>query len=103
VAHALSLAQVAGQVAPAPLQTYGAQVGCPALPVLAFAHWPFSVEPPDIAHVWHAPVHAVLQQYPSTHPPLPRHSAHGLDRQSVASSHVEPTTFSGTQSPDALQ
>jgi hypothetical protein len=63
LAHCDVAVQLVGQPA-APVHTYGLQLGEPAEPDGLTAHVP---KEPLRLHALHEPLHALLQQYPSTH------------------------------------
>ncbi len=83
--------QALGHEAEEPLQTYGPQEGVPALPATIGLHVPTI---PVRLHASQAPLHAVLQQTPSTQLPLP----HWL-----AALHTAPGLSFGTHAPLPLQ
>jgi hypothetical protein len=67
----LSELHAAGHVSDVPLHTKpDAHGGSPAYPCVAGPHVPLAGEPNAAAQVSQASVHAVLQQYPSTHAPF---------------------------------
>ena len=90
---------VVGHAAP-PLHTNGLHDGDPAAPGLEIVHVPFALAPSACAQTSQLPpLHAVLQQKPSTHPPALAHSRQGGDAQSFASLHAAACAFSGWHVP----
>ena len=79
----------AGHEAAAPSHKYGAQAGFPAVPALSGVQTPAA---PGRLHASHAPLHAVLQQTPSTQ----LAALHWLPAVQAA-----PSVFFGTQRPPA--
>ena len=69
-AQSRSVAQAVGQVGSTPSHSDGLHAGDPALPVGAVAQVPLAGAPASVEHTWHAPLHAVEQQTPSTQLPL---------------------------------
>jgi hypothetical protein len=93
VAHCASDEQVDGQLAPAPVQRKGQQLGTPAA-FTTFVQVPSAVAPSDFEQKSHEPSHAELQQTPSTQLPL----VHSPDR-----AQVPPSACFATQTCEALQ
>jgi hypothetical protein len=79
--HTASEVQLPGQVVSAPSHTNGVHEGVPDAPAPRTLHTPLVAAPNAVLHALHAPVHAELQQTPSTQLP---------DTHSSAAPHVEP-------------
>jgi hypothetical protein len=100
-----SEAQLVPQVAPEPVQRYGAQTGLPDDPSGAGPQTPSEGAPSACAHTSHGPSQLAPQQNPSTQPPGLAQARQPETRQSAPAIvlHASPCPFRSLHVPSAAQ